>query len=261
MTTIGLLIAYPNDRNRPQRHVPWCTDYDVISDVSKAEAKLIFERNTGVHGSYALLPVGAPLTVEQVEALKAGEPDAEAKLVQERDAAYRGRAELIALLASIFPSQMHADADPNTPDWPVLYLDTPEGQLSWHINPADLDLFDTERYAAAEDDGARTEWDGHDNAEKSRRLRRLATCYVPEDFLSDEHDRQLRAAQARVASLEQQIAPLKAGEALPLDENAVGAARAAYVGDWELNTTFDQDMRRAISAYLQAIATTESETR
>jgi hypothetical protein len=42
--------------------------------------------------------------------------------------------------------------DEKEPDWPVAYIDLPTGQVSWHI-PA---------YAGT--------WDGHDNAEKYRRV-------------------------------------------------------------------------------------------
>lgn len=113
-------------------------------------------------------------------------PEDVAALRAERDAAYRGRAELLAVLANVFPAQMH-EADPATPGWPVLFLDTPEGQVSWHINPDDLDLFDTDKYALAndEDPAGRVVWDGHTNEEKSRRLHRLATCYQPIDYLAE----------------------------------------------------------------------------
>ncbi|MEV0247930.1 hypothetical protein AB0H76_15160 [Nocardia sp. NPDC050712] len=123
-----------------------------------------------------------------------------AELERERDTGYRGRAEVLAVLAQIFPSQMPWPEAPG--DWPVLFLTTPEGQVSWHINPGDLDLFDTDRYAMVndEDPGSRTVWDGHTTKQKSDRLHRLATCYQPADLLVEQHE--IDVARARIAELE-----------------------------------------------------------
>lgn len=109
-----------------------------------------------------------------------------AELEAEHDRVYRDRAEVVAVLATIFPSQMAEPADET--GWPALYLDTPEGQLAWPINPADLDLFNTEAYALAldEDPDSAPVWDRHSNEQQSTRLHRLATCYQPADFLGTE---------------------------------------------------------------------------
>lgn len=127
------------------------------------------------------------------------------ELETERDKGYRDRAEVIAVLAAIFPSRM-ADPSDDT-GWPVLYLDTPEGQLSWHINPGDLDLFRTEAYALAldEDPDSAPVWDGHTNEQKSTRLHRLATCYQPADFLVDQHESDV--LRARINELEAERLP------------------------------------------------------
>jgi hypothetical protein len=80
---------------------------------------------------------------------------------------YRERAELVALLASRFPSVIwRNDADP---DWPIIYIETPEGQLSWHLNFTDMDLFDHVPRVNT------NQWDGHSTAEKYRRVRRLVS--------------------------------------------------------------------------------------
>jgi hypothetical protein len=55
-------------------------------------------------------------------------------------------------------------ADPAEPDWPVLMIDTPEGQVSWHFKRGELP-----RGIPAYDG----EWDGHDTPEKYARLRRF----------------------------------------------------------------------------------------
>jgi hypothetical protein len=55
--------------------------------------------------------------------------------------------------------------DPTEPEWPVIVIETPRGQVSWHI-PADelpVDRFDARR----------VEWDGHSTREKYNRLERL----------------------------------------------------------------------------------------
>ncbi len=81
----------------------------------------------------------------------------------ELDDLYRERAHLIAHLAAFYPAVLVPVADPNETGWPVLYLQLPTGQVSWHIAPGDLDLFSHVLIGHAT-------WDGHDNDEKYRRL-------------------------------------------------------------------------------------------
>lgn len=80
---------------------------------------------------------------------------------------YRERAALVAHLAALYPAVM-AYNDTEVPTWPVVYIDTPRGQLSWHINPLDLDLFTHVTVVAADDSGA--VWDAHTTEEKYQRL-------------------------------------------------------------------------------------------
>ncbi|WP_160051269.1 hypothetical protein [Nocardiopsis sp. FR26] len=88
------------------------------------------------------------------------------------DDVYRERARLAAYVAARHPSRL-AYNDPDEPDWPVLYVDTPAGQLTWHLNPADLDLVAHVPIVAPDDPAAR--WDGHTTPEKYRRLAALTT--------------------------------------------------------------------------------------
>ncbi|MEU4947694.1 hypothetical protein [Streptomyces lavendulae] len=84
------------------------------------------------------------------------------------DAAYRERAHLVAHLASLYPSQI-AYADPEAPDWAVVTVEAPTGQMSWHVAPRDMDLFEhVERQ-----NGLVLPWDGHSTEEKYERLRQL----------------------------------------------------------------------------------------
>jgi hypothetical protein len=83
----------------------------------------------------------------------------------ERDKAYGERAHLVAYLAACYPSAID-DGDDHDPDWPVIAITTPSGQMTWHIALGDLDAFD-------HIPGGSVEWDGHTTEEKYRRLARL----------------------------------------------------------------------------------------
>lgn len=80
------------------------------------------------------------------------------------DDVYRERAHLVAHLAALYPSRI--GTDPAEPDWPVVYVETEAGQLSWHIAADDLPLFAHVRRGDAD-------WDGHSTKEKYRRLDNL----------------------------------------------------------------------------------------
>ncbi len=55
--------------------------------------------------------------------------------------------------------------EPEDSDWPVLYVDTPEGQISWHLPASEVDLETWPNYPGS--------WDGHDVDQKRRRLAAL----------------------------------------------------------------------------------------
>lgn len=80
---------------------------------------------------------------------------------------YRERAHLVALLAALYPSSL-AYSDPDTPEWPVVTVETPAGQMSWHVAPDDVGLFD---HLDGPAEGF--EWDGHSTDEKYERMRDL----------------------------------------------------------------------------------------
>lgn len=90
--------------------------------------------------------------------------------MSEADSIYRERARLVAFLASRYPA-VRAYSDPFEPDWSVVYVTTPAGQMSWHIAPSDVDLF---RHVPLVDAGnQRARWDGHSTEEKYARLAAL----------------------------------------------------------------------------------------
>lgn len=56
--------------------------------------------------------------------------------------------------------------DPKEPAWPVLFIELPTGQVSWHFSEAD-------RHLLASDIGEyHGQWDGHTTEEKYDRLAR-----------------------------------------------------------------------------------------
>lgn len=81
------------------------------------------------------------------------------------DEIYRERNALAAALARLFPSCVGMDKD--APDWPVLYIELPTGQVSWHFSPNDVDLL--EGIPRNDHDW----WDGHTTEEKYAHLAAL----------------------------------------------------------------------------------------
>lgn len=90
------------------------------------------------------------------------------------DAVYRERAHLLGLLAAVFPS--HLQPDPAEPDWPVLYINLPTGQCTWHIGENDIDLFAHVRRDVYEP------WDGHTTEEKYARVDGTTELVVMEEW-------------------------------------------------------------------------------
>lgn len=84
------------------------------------------------------------------------------------DTLYRERAHLVGLLSKQYPSE-YCD-DPEDAGWRIVYVHLGTGQVSWHIAPADWDLFG---HVAKSGYSAGKLWDGHDTEEKYRRLDEL----------------------------------------------------------------------------------------
>lgn len=90
---------------------------------------------------------------------------------------YDERARVVVALALASRALGHRigfAVDPKEPDWPVLFIDLPTGQVSWHLTQAQrVDLAgDIGDYGGV--------WDGHSTAEKYERLR---TWRPPHDRL------------------------------------------------------------------------------
>jgi hypothetical protein len=96
----------------------------------------------------------------------------------ERDKAYRERAALIAYLTANYPSVIYYDADPEAPGWPVIFTDTPAGQMSWHLAECDLGLFPHVRAVLLD---RPSPWDGHTTGEKYGRLADLTRAVAAQE--------------------------------------------------------------------------------
>jgi hypothetical protein len=126
----------------------------LLADVADARAQL-----AGVqHGAGAWIR-------EAVARETAGLTARLAEVTAERDKAYRERAHLVAHLAACHPSVMLTDSA--EPDWPIVFVSTSAGQMSWHIAKADLELFG---HVPATTEPT---WDGHTTEEKYQRLAEL----------------------------------------------------------------------------------------
>ena len=88
-----------------------------------------------------------------------------AQAIKDKDQAYWERNRLVAILARLYPSGRAITDIPGwDKDWHnCIYIDTPRGQLSWHIHKNEMVQF-------ASLPEYKGEWDGHDTEEKYRRL-------------------------------------------------------------------------------------------
>lgn len=92
----------------------------------------------------------------------------------ERDGAYRERAQLLAWLAALHPAVRAPAPDVDEPGWQILYLrPAAGGQMSWHIAPRDLELFEHVEQVPVDDE--RAQWDGHTTEAKYQRIAELTT--------------------------------------------------------------------------------------
>jgi hypothetical protein len=91
-----------------------------------------------------------------------------AKVTESKNSAYSERNALVAILARMYPSELQTTDIPGWhPDWHnCVYIDTPQGQMSWHYLLRDAPLFaGLPRYEK--------EWEGHTTEEKYERLAKL----------------------------------------------------------------------------------------
>lgn len=79
---------------------------------------------------------------------------------------YNERDRLVALISSIYPSYLAIDETGEDGFKNVVYIDTPCGQLSWHIQDDELSLFG---HLVVKENN----WDGHTTEEKYKRIEQL----------------------------------------------------------------------------------------
>jgi hypothetical protein len=80
------------------------------------------------------------------------------------EAVYQDRNQAVQALARLAQQagyQAGMGVDPEEPDWPVLFVDLPSGQVSWHLKRDDI-IGEWPAYVG--------KWDGHDTAEKQARV-------------------------------------------------------------------------------------------
>jgi hypothetical protein len=111
------------------------------------------------------------------------------RLENVKNGAYRERNQLVALLAALALDKGHSsiswgawlgkhvvkEGEDWEKDWMnIVFIETPSGQLSWHIHDSELELFKGIPVATERS----PKWDGHTTEEKYRRIRDLFTVYV-----------------------------------------------------------------------------------
>ena len=80
---------------------------------------------------------------------------------------YSERAAVVAALARAAREtgrKVWFGVDPKEPEWPVLFIDLPTGQVSWHFSAQDRDAY------ASDISNGSGKWDGHTTEEKYARL-------------------------------------------------------------------------------------------
>lgn len=137
----------------------------------------LLERALVAEGSIA--PSVASVWTDHIAATPSGaelirRADAEPVLRAALDGAYSERNRLVAALIKVGGYPAVTWEDQAEPGWWVVYVDTPSGQLSWHVGPSDIGLFLDVPSVIGE-----SPWDGHDTDEKYRRLAALTTPDAP----------------------------------------------------------------------------------
>lgn len=84
---------------------------------------------------------------------------------QDMNAVYSERNQIVAALSKLFPSYWFRDGE--FPDWSVVCISLPTGQVTWHIPAHEMLQFFRHVGERAND------WDGHTQEEKYNRLSKL----------------------------------------------------------------------------------------
>ena len=165
---------------------------------SKDVISTVIDLPDGISPQMANMPVEI-VPVEEIASLRK-------QLTQERDSkngAYLERNRLVAYLARRFPSGIkRTEIEGWEPEWcGCVYIDTPEGQMSWHYHDSDAHLFE----GLPHYDGA---WDSHTTECKYARLQALMVKHPVDhcDSLKRQFDNAIAAERERREKAEAALA-------------------------------------------------------
>lgn len=88
------------------------------------------------------------------------------RCIREKDDAYAQRNMLVGALSKLFPAWV--STDPSEPNWPVVMIELPTGQISFHVTRKER--YSVFAHLGTDLPGNCSGWDGHDDAEKWRRI-------------------------------------------------------------------------------------------
>lgn len=162
------------------------------------------------------------------EALSAEVADMRAR----KDVAYDERNRMVAVLTKLFPASLerHPEEDLEWEDdwrW-VVYIDSPAGQLSWHIHDRQVPMFEhLPRFQGRK-------WDGHTTEDKYKRLAEMPVQAAEVAGLREDKARLDWASESvvRIASndaggAEVDVFRIVGGVAYPAGEHRAATLRAA----------------------------------
>lgn len=120
---------------------------------------------------------------------------------KERDCGYSERNRLVAFVTRCFPAHvaLHPSGDEEwDPEWrTIVFVNSPAGQLSWHVHCSEISMFSHLPQCS-------NDWDGHTVEEKYERLDRCSVPYnelVQTEQDRDEALRKLEFTRARLRGM------------------------------------------------------------
>lgn len=134
-----------------------------------------YEAFAMVSGDEARTPEGRRVIYTQWRAaLRTPNPAEPDEWRRQVDIAYRERNAVVAALIRTNGWPAWYLPAPDAEGWFIVYAESDEGQLSWHVGPSDIDLFNGWMGA-----GARAGWDGWDRHTTEEKYRRVAALRNP----------------------------------------------------------------------------------
>lgn len=143
------------------------TIYAAYDTVAGSEAKSTEGKRRIVEPIYRAV-IRARVQTAQMNALRDQvDPRSDEDIEEDAlDNAYRERNAVVAALIRVGGYRAWRMLAPDAEGWWIVYAETPMGQVSWHVAPVDIRLFDGVPVGS-------DPWDGHSTAEKYDRVARL----------------------------------------------------------------------------------------